>query len=51
MHEQEAIADILDSIDKHTESARNEWQTLAFAKTSVADTLLSGRVRAANVHQ
>ena len=44
-HEQEAIADLLDSVDEQVRRARAERETMASAKASLADALLTGRSR------
>ena len=43
--EQRAITSLLESVDRQLEQARNEHEDLKAAKTTLADTLLSGRMR------
>ena len=43
--EQQAIAAMLDGVDKAIEGARDEWDGLQSLKASASDALLSGRVR------
>lgn len=45
LSEQRAIASVLDSVDATIERAREERRVLSSAATSVADALLTGRVR------
>ena len=45
LHEQESIADILDSIDDSIDRTDQEKGTLAAFKDSISDALLTGRVR------
>ena len=44
-HEQQAIAEMLDSVDEAIEQGRAETEILQSLKASAADDLLTGRVR------